>query len=129
MKMWRKRLELHEIKPLDQAKDQIRKVTYSKVSNKILTKRKLRHIWKLANAKKRPDILEDDEFLYFQYPKKPIIIIRKESGKLYSVRKPDKWIRHQAYIILAILDSFGFVNNYKRETVCTQGKNLWRKKK
>lgn len=125
--MFGKRETLYKIKALDTAKTQIRRVTYSRVSDKILSKRKIQRLWKLANAKKKPKILEDDEWLVFQYEKKPLIIIKKDNGKLYSLKRPDKWIRHQAYIMLAILDSFGLVDNYKRKTVYKKGLKLWGK--
>jgi len=125
--MFGKREELHEIKALDTDKTQIRRVTYGRVTSKILTTRKIKRLWKVAHSKRTPLILEDEEYIYFQYPQKAIILIQKKNGKLYSVKKPDKWIRHQAFIMLAILDSFGLVDGYKRVTVYKKGRDLWGK--
>jgi len=124
-RMFGNKRELREIKALDYAKDKVRKVDYKRISKNVLTVRKLSKIWKLAHSKKKPKILEDDEYLYFQYPTKPVILIHKENGKLYSAKEPNKWIQHQAYIVLAVLDSFGFVEGYKRHLIYKRPKNLW----
>lgn len=123
--MWKRKTVLKEVKPLDYSKGQIRKINYKRISEVILTTRKLKRLWKVSHAKKRPLILEDEEYIHFQYPKKPIILIRKENGKLYSLIEPNRWIQHQAFILLAILDSSGFVEDYKRHLIYKKVKKLW----
>jgi len=73
------------ILPMQYSKHQIRRVTYNRVS-KQLDKDKLLAIWKAANAKEIPQILEDKYQICFQYPKKPILIIRKKDGKLAKLK-------------------------------------------
>ena len=108
---------MHEIiTPIQYSKSQIRMITYERISKK-LNKEKVLGIWKLANAKEIPEVIEDKQVICFQYPNKPIIIIRKRDGKLCCLTKHSKWVKHQAFIVLSILNSFGLVEGFKRETV------------
>jgi len=104
------------IVPIQYSHSQIRKITYGRIAKDLETKTILA-IWKQANAKEIPKIIEDRNVIGFQYPSKPVMIIRKKDGKLCCLTKHTKWIKHQAFVILSILNSYGFVEGFKRKTV------------
>jgi len=128
MSMKERQETLKEISPFQSSKRQTRIIKYKRVWKKALERDKLGKIWELANAKKVPMILEDRRFLYFQYPGKPVILVKKSTGRLYCVGKETRWIKHQAGLILRILNEYGLVKGFERRTVSKKAQKLMDKK-
>jgi len=110
-------MSMNEIAPMQYSKLQTRKITYKRIKKKALSKEVLESLWRTSNAKKEPTISEDNQLLSFQYPKKPVLIISKKTGRIYFLHRETRYLKHQAGLILRILDEFGFVEGFERKTV------------
>lgn len=123
-----KRITLEEIKPVQYSKRRTRVVKYERVSRGI-TKEKILALWELRNAEEIPFVIEDRRFIIFQYPEKPTILIRKKDGRLYSYTSNQKRTKHQAFLVLDLLQQCGLVSNWSRRTVAKKALKLTEEEK
>jgi len=75
-----------------------------------------------VNVAVLPNIWEEEDTVFYQYPRKPLIAVK--DGKLFTTEEmwncreySHKRIRHQASLLLRILKEYGLADYKKRTTI------------
>lgn len=113
-------LDVSRVVPFHYHRSWRQRIIYGRVLTDGLTKEEIKRIFREANAKEIPDIIEKEDYFEFQYSNKPTLIILKKDGKIYcdssELKKYDrKEIEHQASILLTILNKGKRVDYLKRK--------------
>jgi hypothetical protein len=110
---------LVEVTPTEYSKRKI--VRYFGYKIGIFDAKHLQEIIDEVNVAKAPKIWQEDDMVFYQYPDKPLIIVKE--GKMYTTEEmwrgrefSQREIRHQASILIRILRDANLAS-YKRTTI------------
>jgi hypothetical protein len=107
------------VEPTEYSERQIKRYFGYKIA--IFDAEKLKEVIKDFKVQADPKIWQDGDMVCYQYPKKPIVIIK--NGRLFTTEEmwngkefSDREIRHQTSILLRILGQAKLAS-YKRTTI------------
>lgn len=121
--------EIKEVTPIKYHKDYFQILFYKRIETESLTREMLLRFYELLETKKPVFILEVPNYFLIQYDSKPIILVSKKDGRLYSFfdqgfKKGE--IEHQASFVIRILKKYGLVEGVRYKKV---KKEEWMKNK
>ncbi|RLI82221.1 MAG: hypothetical protein DRP01_10115 [Archaeoglobales archaeon] len=101
-----------EVTPIQYHGSTAQVFSYKRIKVECLTKETLQRFYTLLRLTRPVTILETPAFFLIQYEKKPIIVLKKDDGRLYTL--PDqgfseKEIEHQASFVIRILRKYDLV--------------------
>ena len=112
-------VNLKYVTPVEYSERKIKRYFGYKIAD--FNAEKLQEIVNGLNVAKAPRIWQEEDVVCYQYPEKPLIIIK--DGRLFTTEETwdgkefsDKEIRHQASILLRILGEAKLAS-YKRTTI------------
>ena len=110
---------LKEVTPVEYSEKQIKRYYGYRIAE--LNAEALQKVIANVNVKVAPKIWQEEDMVFYQYPRKPVIIIK--NGILFTTTEmwdgkefSDREIRHQASILLRILGEADLAK-YKRITI------------
>lgn len=112
-------LDVFEITPIESSSGKKKFYSYKRLILGDLTVKKLKDIYLNIHAKHIPDIIESIDYFMIQYPNKPVLLLNKTNGRIYSFRQKFdmKQIQHQASILFRIFRTFGLIEDPKTKTI------------
>ena len=105
---------LKEVTPIQYHGSTAQVFSYKRIKVECLTKETLKRFYTLLRLTRPVSILETPTLFLIQYEGKPIIVLKKLDGRLYSFQGqgfPEKEIEHQASFVIRILKKFGLVED------------------
>ena len=104
------RLEIKEVCPIQYHGRVMQILTYKRIAVEKLSKEWLERLYELAHSKEKIAIMETPGYFFIQYPKKPIILIGRQSGRLYWIGDCQReYAEHQSTFVIRILNDYGLV--------------------
>ncbi len=103
---------LKEVVPIQYHGSTAQVFSYKRIKVECLTKETLKRLYTLLKLTRPITILETPSLFLIQYENKPIIVLKKEDGRLYTL--PDQGfskreIEHQASFVIRILRKYNLV--------------------
>jgi hypothetical protein len=107
------------VEPVEYSERKIKRYYGYKIAN--LNAERLQEVINGVNVAQHPRIWQEEDMVCYQYPNKPLIIVK--DGKLFTTLQmwngmefPHREIRHQASILLRILGKAELAS-YNRQTI------------
>jgi len=116
---------LKEVVPIQYHGSFAQVFSYERIRVENLTKETLRRCYTFLELARPVYILETPAYFLIQYEKKPVIILKKEDGRLYSLPGqgfPRKEIEHQASFVIRILKKFDLIEGVRSKKVSLKKK-------
>jgi len=112
-------LDVFEVNPIESSSGKKKFYSYKRLILGDLTVKRLKSIYLNIHAKHIPDIIESIDYYMIQYPNKPVLLLNKTDGRIYSFKQKFdmKQIQHQASILFRIFRTFDLIEEPKTKTI------------
>ena len=111
---------IEEIIPIQYHRSTMQVYSYRKIKVDCLTVKTIETYYALLpRIQEEIRVMDSPLYFFIQYPKKPVILLSKEDGRLYGMRDGSilKQKQHQASIVMRVFFKYGLVENMIRQTV------------
>ena len=111
---------IEEIIPIQFHRSTMQVYSYRKIKVDCLTVKTIETYYALLpRIQEEIRVMDSPLYFFIQYPKKPVILLSKEDGRLYGMRDGSilKQKQHQASIVMRVFFKYGLVENMIRQTV------------
>ena len=105
---------LKEVTPIQYHGATAQVFSYKRIKVECLTKETLQRFYTLLRLTRPVTVLETPSLFLIQYEKKPILILNKKDGRLYSLFNQgfsEREIEHQASFVIRILKKYDLIED------------------